>query len=268
MNKRVLFFIIGLLILGYTIFYWYDYSRDVATKKSDDLYKTIVERGYLIVGVKTDTKPFGFIDSNGENTGLDIDIARAISKEIFHEPSKVKFVPVTDQERLYILNKSKVDMVIATMTVTPSRQHFADFSKAYYITGQTLLVRNGSGIRAMSDLSDKKVGVIFGSTAEQTIKFLLPTAKVLGYKSYDLAYQALKSGAILAVTSDDAILRNYALKDSSVSLLSKKYTRDSYAIAFRRGDESNYIIDVVNNVITDLDNQGKLAELIRKWNLD
>ena len=268
MNKKFLIGLFIILTLGYTAFYWYDYSKDVATKKDDDLYKTVIERGHIIVGVKTDTKPFGFIDTNGENSGLDIDIAHAISKEIFHEPSKVKFVPVTDQERLYLLNKGKVDMVIATMTVTPSRQHFADFSNAYYITGQTLLVRNGSGIRSMSDLADKKVGVIFGSTAEQTIKFLLPTAKVMGYKTYDSAYQALKTGSILAVTSDDAILRNYALKDSTVSLLPKKYTRDSYAIAFRRGDESNYIIEVVNNVISDLDNQGKLAELIRKWNLD
>lgn len=268
MKHRFLIFLAAIALIGVFIFYIYDYTRDDATKSGADLYKTIMERGYLIVGVKTDIKPFGFIDSSGVNAGFDVDIARAIAKEVFHDPAKVKFVPVSDEERLYLLNLNKVDMVIATMTITPSRQNFVDFSNAYYITGQTLLVRTGSSIRSMSDLSDKNVGVIFGSTAEQTIKFLLPTAHVMGYKSYEDAYRALKAGHILAITSDDAILRTFALKDGGVKLLPKKYTRDSYGIAFRRGEESNYMIEIVNNVISDMDNQGQFMQLKRKWQLD
>ena len=175
---------------------------------------------------------------------------------------------MTNSERMYILNLNKVDMVIATMTVTPARQHFVDFSNAYYITGQSLLVRNGGTIRSLADLSDKNVGVIFGSTAEQTIKFLLPTAHVMGYKSYQEAYSALKSGSILGIISDDAILRSYSIKDTGVKLLTKKYSRDSYGIAFRRGDESNYMLNIVNNVISDMDNQGEFIVLKRKWQLD
>jgi ABC-type amino acid transport substrate-binding protein len=227
-----------------------------------------MERGYLVVGVKTDIKPFGFINEKGENDGFDVDIAHSIAHELFHDSSKVKFVPVTDKERLYILNLNKVDMVIATLTITPARQNFVDFSNAYYITGQALLVRTGGGIRSMADLSDKNVGVIFGSTAEQTIKFLLPTAHVMGYKSYDDAYNALKAGHILAITSDDAILRNFALRDSGVQILPKKYSRDSYGIALRRGDESSYMLEIVNNIISDMDNQGKFIQLKRKWHLD
>ncbi|MCM1265233.1 MAG: transporter substrate-binding domain-containing protein [Candidatus Gastranaerophilales bacterium] len=268
MKNKLLIFLAVIAVICGIIFYVYDYTRDDAIKSGEDLYKTIIERGYLIVGVKTDTKPFGFIDGSGINVGFDVDIAHAIAKEIFHDPSKVKFVPVTDEERLYLLNLNKVDMVIATMTITPTRQNFVDFSNAYYITGQTLLVRKGSSVRSMSDLSDKNVGVIFGSTAEQTIKFLLPTAHVMGYKSYEDAYNALKSGHILAITSDDAILRTFALRDGSVQLLPKKYTRDSYGIAFRRGDESNYMIEIVNNIISDLDNQGQFIQLKRKWQLD
>lgn len=268
MKHKLIIFLLAIAVISGLIFYIYDYTRDDATKEGADLYKTVMERGYLIVGVKTDIKPFGFIDGSGVNTGFDIDIAHAIANEIFHDPSKVKFTPVTDEERLYLLNLNKVDMVIATMTITPTRQNFVDFSNAYYITGQTLLVRKGSGVRSMSELSDKNVGVIFGSTAEQTIKFLLPTAHVMGYKSYEEAYNALKAGHILAITSDDAILRSFALRDGGVQLLPKKYTRDSYGIAFRRGDESNYMLEIVNNVISDMDNQGKFIQLKRKWQLD
>ncbi|MCD8378333.1 MAG: transporter substrate-binding domain-containing protein [Candidatus Gastranaerophilales bacterium] len=268
MKKKLLLVLAIILCIIGAVFYIYDYSSDEATQKGGDLYKTVMKRGYLIVGVKTDSKPFGFIDTGGVNAGFDVDLAHRIAKELFHDPAKVKFVAVSDSERMYILNLNKVDMVIATMTITPARQNFADFSNAYYITGQSLLVRTGSTIRSLADLSDKNVGVIFGSTAEQTIKFLLPSAHVMGYKTYDEAYTALKSGKILGITSDDAILRNYSMKDGSVKLLPKKYSRDSYGVAFRRGSESSYMIDVVNNVISDMDNQGEFIKLRRKWQLD
>lgn len=263
--------IITLLLLisaGWFIFWLYDYHKDAATKTDGDLYKTIIKRGYLIVGVKTDAKPFGFIDSTGKNVGYDIDIAHHIAKEVLHDPNKVEFVPVTDTERLYKLNLYKVDMVIATMSITPSRQNYADFSNAYYITGQALLVQNGSSIRSLADLSNKNIGVIFGSTAEDTIKFLLPTAHVLGYKTYNEAYAALKNRTVLGITSDEAILRNYSISDNGVKLLPKRYSRDSYGIAFRRGTESDYMLEIVNHLISDMDARGILNQLKHKWGLD
>lgn len=260
----VLLFIL-LIILG--AFYAVDYFNDEANKKNDDLYKTILQRGYIIVGIKTDTKPFGFIE-NGVNVGFDVDIAREVAKDIFHDPQKIKFVPVSDNDRLYLLNLNKLDMVIATLTINQTRLLSVDFSKPYYLTGQTLLVRKGSPVRSMADLSEKKVGVIFGSTAEQTMKFLLPSAKVLGYKSYDDAYRALKSGDVLALTADDAILRRFVTSDLSVEILPRRYSKEFYGVAFRKGEESATLLNKVNTVISDMDKQGKLNQLRQKWNLN
>lgn len=266
MKKSHIILIVICLII-FAIFYWVDYFNDDANKSSEDLYKTILQRGYIIVGVKTDTKPFGFIDGNGANAGYDIDLAHAIAKEIFHDPQKVKFVPVSDNDRLYLLNLNKLDIVIATLTITPLRRESVTFSKPYYLTGQTLLVKRGSSIRSMADLSDKSVGVIFGSTAEQTIKFLLPTAKVRGYKTYDEAFQALKKGEVLAVTSDDAILRRFTMQDSGVIILPRRYSKEFYGVAFRKTEESLSLLKIVDTVISDMDKQGKLEELINKWDL-
>lgn len=265
--KRGTLVLLILAIIIFGVFYAVDYFNDAANKKQEDLYKTVLKRGYIIVGVKTDTKPFGFIDASGAIVGFDVDIAHEIAKELFHDPQKVKFVPVSDNNRLYLLNLNKLDMVIATLTISQNRMAAVNFSKPYYLTGQTLLVRTGSPVRSMADLSDKKVGVIFGSTAEQTMKFLLPTAKVLGYKSYDEAYQALKRGDILAITSDDAILRRFALVDSGVQITPRKYSKDFYGIAFRKTDESKVLLETVNNVISDMDKQGKLNTLRDKWGL-
>lgn len=265
--KRGIIILLILVAIVFGIFYAIDYFNDDANKDSVDVYKTVMDRGYIIVGVKTDTKPFGFIDGSGANVGFDIDLAHEIAKELFHDPQKVKFVPVSDNDRLYLLNLNKLDMVIATLTISDTRRMSVDFSKPYYLTGQALLVRAGSPIRSMADLNDKKVGVIFGSTAEQTMKFLLPTAKVMGYKSYDEAYRALKSGEILAITSDDAILRRFTSSDSSVKILPKKYSKEFYGVAFRKTDGQNTLKDIVNNVISDMETQNQFSQLQSKWGL-
>lgn len=265
--KRGTLVLLILAVVIFGIFYAVDYFNDDANKKTEDLYKAVLKRGYLVVGVKSDVKPFGFVDGSGANVGFDVDIAREVAKEIFHDPEKVKFVAVNDNDRLYLLNLNKLDMVIATVTITPQRKLSVDFSTPYYLTGQTLLVNNGSPIRSLADLSEKNVGVIFGSTSEQTIKFLLPTAKVLGYKTYGDAYRALKSGSVLAIVADDAILRNYSLLDSGVKILPRKYSKDFYGVAFRKTEESGTLLKVVNNVISDMDKQGKLNQLRDKWDL-
>lgn len=268
LKYKFLIFILIIGLVGWSVFWLYDYKKDAATKTDGNLYKTITQRGYIIVGVKTDSKPFGFINNKGENTGFDVDIAHHIANEILHDSNKVKFVPVNDTERLYKLNLNEVDMVIATMSITPSRQRYVDFSNAYYITGQALLVQRGSNIRSLADFKNKKIGVIFGSTAEDTIKFLLPTAHVLGYKTYNDAYKALKNRTVQGITSDEAILRNYSMIDSGVIILPKRYSRDSYGIAFRRGSESDYMLEIVNHIISDMDSRGILNQLKRKWGLD
>ena len=99
MKKKVLIILSAIALICWTLFYIYDYTIDDATKTGGDLYQTVINRGYLIVGVKTDAKPFGFIDESGANAGFDVDIAHRIAKELFHNPEKVKFVPVTNSER-------------------------------------------------------------------------------------------------------------------------------------------------------------------------
>ena len=253
------------IVLG--IVYAVDYKLDKANSVEEDLLKIIKERGYIIVGVKTDTRPFGYIE-NGKNIGFDIDIAKYIAKDILHDPNKIKFVQVTPSNRLYLLNVEKVDMVIATMTRTPERMAIISFSKPYFVAGQAVLTRAGSSIQTLADLDEKNVGVLYGSTAEKNIRMLLPSVNVLGYKTYHDAYNALKAGRIAAITSDDTILRHYALTDHSVKLLPKRYTRELYAIGIRKEPESRSLLKIVNMNVTNMVNDSTLTSLKRKWKLN
>lgn len=256
-----------LICIVLAIVYIVDYKLDKANTVEQDLLKTIRTRGYIIAGVKTDTRPFGYLE-NGKNVGLDVDIAKRIARDIFHDPEKIQFVQVTPSNRLYFLNAGKVDFVIATMTTSPERRAIVNFSKPYFVTGQALLVKSGSSIRTLADLDERNVGVLYGSTAEKNIRTLIPSANIYGYKTYHDAYKALKNGTIQGITSDDTILRNYALKDSSVKLLPKRYTRELYAIAVRKSPETKTLLKLIDSNIANMVNDGTLTSLKRKWKLN
>ena len=117
----------------------------------------------------------------------------------------------------------------------------------------------------MTDLNGQNVGVIWGTTAEKNMQKLAPLAHLIGFKSYDSAYNALKSGQIVAITSDDTILKRFALQDKELVLLPKRYTREPYGIAFKKGKTSKRLREEVNNAIIELNEKNVITRLHRKW---
>lgn len=233
-------------------------------KKSVSTKSTLVEvldRGYITVGIKTDSYPFGFIDKNGKYAGYDIELAKLIAQGLFGDDSKVKFVPVSASDRITALYSDKVDMLIATMSVTPTREQILDFSNSYYIAGQAVLVKNRSNIKSLRDLNGKKAIIVFGSTAEGSLRAAVPNVRILGYKTYDDAYNALKAGKADAIVSDNAILLGFVLKDKSLKLLPKKYTKEPYAVAFKKDNNSQDLIRNINGIILQAGRSGLLKKL-------
>ena len=227
----------------------------------------IVKRDVITVGVRTDAYPFGYLDKKGHYKGYDPAIARIIARGILGSDKKVKFVTVTASDRMMKLYSGDVDMVIATMSVTPKRRQLLDFSDPYYVAGQALLVKKGSKIRNLQDLNKKRAIIVFGSTSENSLRTAMPTVGIIGYKTYSEAYKALKQGKGSAIVSDDTILLGMALKDPTVELLPKRYTKEPYAVAFRKGPESKDLIRAVNFIIESETKNGNLKKLRENYNI-
>lgn len=227
----------------------------------------ITKRGNVIIGIKTDTYPFGFKDKNGKYAGYDIDLANLIGESIFNEKGKVKFVPLTASDRMMKLFSEDVDMVIATMSVTPSRLQIMDFSDPYYIAGQSVLVKKGSKIKGLRDLNGKKAIIVFGTSSESSLRAAVPNVRIVGYKTYDEAVKGLKQGKADAIVSDDTILIGLSLKDGNLVLLPKRYSREPYAVAFRKGRESEDLVRVVNGVINESSRNGTLQKLQKNYGI-
>ena len=240
------------------------------TQKEDtktDALSQIKNRGQLIVGVKTDTPPFGYINKEKQNIGFDIDLAKYLTKKLLGDESKLILVPVDTSNRIKKLSSNEVDMVIATMSVTPQRQILLDFSVPYHTAGQAMMVRANSKITSLMELSGKKAIIVFGSTVERSIHQTIPNVTVIGYKNYPDAVAALKAGVGDAMIADDTILLGFAMNDNSLKMIPKKYTKEPYAVAFRKGEESERLIDFVDMELKELINRGKIKKMKAKWGI-
>lgn len=233
---------------------------------NDDL-TTITQRDRLIVGIRNDAPPFGFKDKNGFTVGYDADLARLIAKGILGDEKKVKFVPVTASNRIMKLNSGEVDCLIATMSITTQRQQFLNFSTPYYMAGQAILVRSSSKATSLRDFTGKKLIIVFGSTSEKNLRSNVPEVTVIGYKTYNDAYNALKNGKADGIVADDTVLLGFSTNDKSVKLLPKRYSKEPYAVVFRKDDASINFTNKVNYIVENLQSTGRLNRLQEKWKI-
>lgn len=226
-------------------------------KQEPNDLETIIQRGYLIAGVKEDSPPFGFYKNN-KLQGIDIDIARNIAKNIFgsDNPQNIKFVKVNTQNRISKLNSKEVDILVATMTINEKRKLVINFSNPYFVTSQKLMVRKDSKITHINYFNTSgKLGVVLGTTGERLIRLMAPTARIVGARSYKEATKLLEEGQVDGVVGDDCILRGYL--STKVKIINKSYSRDFYAVALRKSDKSKELMDSVNSSISAIQDEKK-----------
>ena len=236
-------------------------------KEEKNALDKILERDVLIVGVKDDSKPFGFISkATGEIEGFDIDIARYIAKDLLGSERKIKLIPVNTNNRIEAVTSGEVDMVIATMSITPQRQYLIDFSEPYYIAGQTALVKEDSDIHTFADLKRKTIIISLGSTAEKNIRRIIPTARIVGYKTYKEAFQAFTEGKGDAISSDDTILSGLIMDKEGYRLLKNRISYEPYAIAIKQYDDKK-LKNTLDVIVTRMKKDGTIKSLKQKWHL-
>ncbi|EKE02814.1 MAG: hypothetical protein ACD_20C00328G0007 [uncultured bacterium] len=234
-------------------------------KHKQDLLEKVTQRGRIIVGVKYDSKPFGYIDENQKLQGFDIDLVRELAKRILGNENAVEFQQVTSSSRIISLTSGTVDMVSATMTINDKRKRVIDFSSPYYIAGQALMIHKNSNIASIKDLNGRKVIVILGSTAEENIRMLAPNASILGFRTYTDAFSSLRAKRAEALTTDDVIIAGLLSEDSNYKMLKERYTKEPYGIGFKKGDDTVAFQGSVNVALESMKNDGTLEQIRRKW---
>ena len=125
-------------------------------------------RGALACGVGTGTAGYMMPDSQGKWRGLSVDVCRAVAAAIFGDAEKVKYQPLTSQQRFTALQSGEVDMLMgnATWTLTRDSALGLDFVGVYYYDGQSFLVPKKLGVKSAKELNGATICVAPGTTTE------------------------------------------------------------------------------------------------------
>lgn len=232
---------------------------------AQNVYMQAKRANTIVWGVKADTRLFGLMNvKTGQIEGFDIDIAKAVTKQILGPKGKAALVQVTSDTRVPMLKGGNVDAVIATMSITPERQRVLDFSNRYFNAGQALLVQKGSKVKSVKDLTaGTKVIGVQGSTSVDNIKKVAPQAEVLQLSDYAQAFTALKSGQADAMTTDNGILYGMSEQDHEYVVTGGTFTKEPYGIAINKGQPQ--MVKAVNQALQALRQNGTYERLVKKW---
>lgn len=204
----------------------------------DSTMAKIVAKGKLTVGVKFDQPGFGLKDPvTGKVDGFDVQMAKDIAKALGLKEDQVEFVEAISANRIPFLQQDKVDLVIATMTINADRKTQIEFSRPYYLAGQSILVKkDNTTITKVDDLNGKNVCSVQGSTSENNVKAKAPQANLLSLTGYAACVDSLKSGRVDAVSTDDIILAGFAASDNTLKLVGGQFTQEPYGIGIKKGN--------------------------------
>ncbi|MFA6147898.1 MAG: transporter substrate-binding domain-containing protein [bacterium] len=251
--KRLLMVVTALLLLG-------TFALPALT---GDTLDDVRKKGVLVVGVKDSTPPFGYRDNrSGDIIGYDVDIAMAVAKNM---DVRLEIKPVTSSDRIPQLLDGNIDMIAATMSITPDRSKLIDFSSTYFRTTQKFLAKRGT-IRSLKDLVGKKIATARGSTAERNLKVALPGAKVVLYDDYDKAARALYQGKVAALATDEVILAGLLAKapgKAKYQIPDIGISEELYGLGVRKGS-GNFLYQV-NSALKDMGTSGEGRRIFVKW---
>ncbi len=240
----------------------------IKKKEIKDDLTLIKEKGYLTVGVKTDSAPFGFY-KNTHLVGFDIEIAKHIANAIFPDnPDNIKYISVSSQNRISKLNTKEVDILVATMSVNEKRKLVIDFSLPYFATTQKIMVSKNSKISGLSYFNSYgKIAVVMGTTGEKILHRIAPNASVVGARTYLEAKKLLAKKQVDAILGDDIILSGLN-KEKNFKIINKPYSREFYAVALRKSDKSKELLNVVNASIAELLDTKQINLIKNRWIID
>ncbi len=229
-----------------------------------DTLQEIKDRGKLIVGVKGDSKPWGFLDPSGEPIGMEIELAQDVADRLGVE---LEPVIVLSSNRIQFLEQGRVDMLIATMYDTERRRRVIDMIEPHYYSAATnVIAPKEAGLKEWTDLEGKDVcgqqGSVYNRWIEETYG-----ANAMSLPTIEEAYAALRQGNCVAFVYNDLLLQLASLTPEwegyEVPLESED--RQYHSIGVRKGDRDAPFGQFLSETVTDWHRTGKLKELNEKW---
>lgn len=244
-------------------------SNDKNSASKTDLLEKIQKNGKLVVGMSADYAPYEFhyIDENGKDFigGFDVDIANEIANKI----GVNLVIQEMDFDALVsALPAGKVDLVISGMNPTEERAKVVDFSEVYYNSKHGILVRaeDADKYQTFADLEGAKVGVQLGSTQEKIAKTEIPNVNLQQLSNINNLILELKAGKVDAIVMEKPVAEMAVKSNPELAVGKPIYEEQTGGNAVGIAKNNPQLLAKVNEVITELNESGKMDEYIEKAN--
>src|SRR5262245_33682478 len=258
--RRKLYLCVITLFCLFTV----NYSRAETTLEKID------KSGTLIIGTRTGSPPFAYVNKNNDWVGFSIDlvektilpvISKKLNKQVKLE--KKESAPAT---RIPLLTSNTVDLIAETMTDTQSRRDQVDFSLSFFVTGAQFLVKKGTPIKGIQTIAGKRIAAQQGSTNARIIRERVPNAKLIEFPDQPAAFQALAQGQVQAYTNDGiqlAGLKARAPKPDDWAVVGEFFSYEPYGMAMRKNDSD--FRQLINVGLMDAIASNLYFEIYDKW---
>lgn len=215
----------------------------------------------LVAGTEATFAPFESLDDNGKIVGIDVDTLNAIGKETGNqfEIKNIGWEPVFQQ-----VTNGEIDLGASGITITKERKETYDFTEPYFEATQLIVVKEGSKIKSLDDLKDKKIAVQINTTGHIAAKKLQgkSSSNIKAYENQPLAFQEVINGSVDAAIGDNAVVNEY-LKNNPDSKLKtiedSAFEKEYYGFMVKKGNKE--VLDVLNKGLKKIKENGKLAEI-------
>ncbi|HUH53933.1 MAG TPA: glutamate ABC transporter substrate-binding protein [Microbacteriaceae bacterium] len=210
--------------------------------------------GKITVGTKFDQPLFGLMGPSGKPEGFDVEIAKIIAADLGLTEDQIEWKEAVSANREPFIENGEVDIVVATYTMSDKRKEVISFAGPYYIAGQDLLVLAGNpdGITGIDDVKGMKVCSATGSTSADNLRDA--GVEVLETDQYSNCLEPLRSGEVVAVSTDNVILAGLAAQnEGEFEVVENPFTQEDYGIGLTKDDADfrNFLNDALEKAFED-----------------
>lgn len=227
-----------------------------------DQLSDIKAKGGLICGTMGNYEPFTFPDpATREIIGYEVDLCRAVADDL---GVKLELKLIAVEARIPELTEGRVDRVAAALGYTAERAQQIDYSNASFVSLQRLLVKEGSDIKAMEDLSGKKVSAPKGSSSERFLREIVPQATILTFQDPPAAFLALQQSKVKALAlSEVASVKFVNTAGGGFAFLPGAMAKEYWGLGLLRNEPA--FKEAVNATLTRLEETGEAQKIFDKW---
>ncbi|MGI9425128.1 MAG: transporter substrate-binding domain-containing protein [Hyphomicrobiaceae bacterium] len=238
----------------------------IAATCTNDVWKKVMSRGKMVVGVKADYKPWGYRDSGGKIVGMEIDLAQIAADAM---GVQLETVAVQSSNRMQFLEQGKIDMMIATMSDRPDRRKIVGITQPnYYTSGTNIMAPKALKFSKWEDLRGKPVcgkqGAFYNKVVTERYG-----VKVIAFTGNAEAKQALRDKKCVAWVYDDSSigsdLASGNFNDFEMPLSSED--DNPWGLAVPLAEKDCVFGHFMSGLTFNLHQSGKLIELEKKWGI-